>query len=264
MITSTDHEYDLFKRAVAPLVPMRLDFYKQGQMERRIRDLARKHGAPTLQSFATMLRGDRALLRQFEQHLTINVSEFYRNPESFDYLARVVLPDLQAAGKPLRVWSAGCSYGAEPLTLAMMLHAQNPAARPSIYATDIDREMLARARQGAGFTAEDVARLPRQLRDRYVSPAGPPYTVAPDIVRLVRFERHDLLQDRAPGVFDLIACRNVVIYFTDDAKNALYSTFVDALRPGGYLFIGATEVINSATGLGLRYVAPCFYRKGER
>jgi chemotaxis protein methyltransferase CheR len=72
------------------------------------------------------------------------------------------------------------------------------------------------------------------------------------------------LRDRVAGPFDLIACRNVVIYFTDEAKTKLYQSFVDALRPGGYLFIGATEVIGGAAQLGLRYVAPCFYVKDER
>lgn len=80
---------------------------------------------------------------------------------------------------------------------------------------------------------------------------------------MVRFERHDLLQDKVTQTFDMVACRNVVIYFTDEAKTRLYETFVNALRPGGYLFIGATEVINGATQLGLRYVAPCFYKKVE-
>lgn len=263
MLVSSDVEYTQFKKTVSSLVPLRLDYYKQQQMERRIRDLARKHQAPTLHAFGQMLQSNTALLREFEQHLTINVSEFFRNPEAFDYLRATVFPKLLAPGRGVRVWSAGCSYGAEPYTLAMLLREATPEARHTIHATDIDRVVLAQAKAGVGFTREDMQNVPRHLRDRYISRDGPPYDVCAEIQRMVRFERHDLLQDKMTQVFDLIACRNVVIYFTDEAKTQLYQTFVEALRPGGYLFIGATEVINGATRLGLRYVAPCFYAKAE-
>lgn len=264
MLNAVENEYAHFKRAVGPLLPIRLDYYKQQQMERRIRDLARKHQAPNLHVFGEMLHKDARLLQEFEQHITINVSEFFRNPSAFDYLSAKVFPHLLAGGKGVKIWSAGCSYGAEPYTLAMLLHNSAPALRHAIYATDIDRQMLDKARSGKGFTREDVQNLPARLRERYVSREGPPYTVASELLPLVRFERRDLLQDRVTGPFDLIACRNVVIYFTDEAKTKLYQSFAEALRPGGYLFIGATEVIGNAAQLGLRYVTPCFYIKGER
>ena len=261
MIISPDAEYTQFKQAVSTLVPLRLDQYKQQQMERRIRDMARRHQAPSLIDFAAMLKSDARLLHEFERHLTINVSEFYRNSTAFDYLSQHVLPPLLAARRGVRVWSAACSYGAEPYTLAMLLHEAAPAAMHSIYATDIDREILEKARAGQCFTREDVQNLPARLRDRYLSRGEPPYHIAPEIGRMVRFERQDLLHSRVTQTFDLIACRNVVIYFTDEAKTRLYHDLVAALRPGGYLFIGATEVINGASALGLRYLAPCFYTK---
>lgn len=122
-----DTEYTQFKKTVSTLVPLRLDYYKQQQMERRIRDLARKHQAPTLLAFGQMLQRDAALLCEFEQHLTINVSEFFRNPDAFDYLRAKVFPQLLASQGGTRIWSAGCSYGAEPYTLAMMLHDTAPS-----------------------------------------------------------------------------------------------------------------------------------------
>jgi chemotaxis protein methyltransferase CheR len=261
---NTDAEYTQFKQAVASLVPLRLDFYKQQQMERRIRDIARRHQAPSLIDFAAMLKTDKVLLREFEQHLTINVSEFYRNPEAFDYLSKNVLPALLAARRGLRAWSAACSYGAEPYTLSMLLHEAAPMLTHHVYATDIDRAILEKAKLGRCFTREDVQHLPARLRQRYLSGAEPPYTIAAAIQRMVRFEWHDLLQSPPPQSFDLIACRNVVIYFTDEAKARLYDNLVAALRPGGYLFIGATEVVGNAAALGLRYVAPCFYAKDGR
>ncbi len=263
-VMAAENEYAQFKRTVGPLLPVCLDYYKQQQMERRIRDLARKHQAADLRVFGEMLHKDAALLRELEQHITINVSEFFRNPTAFEYLSSGVFPRLLAGGKGVRVWSAGCSYGAEPYTLAMLLHTAAPGLRHSIYATDIDRQMLDKARVGKGFTREDVQNLPTRLRERYVRQDGASYAVAPELLPLIRFDRRDLLRDRITGPFDLIACRNVVIYFTDEAKTKLYQSFVDALRPGGYLFIGATEVIGSAAQLGLRYIAPCFYIKDER
>src|SRR5690242_15584486 len=122
MSTVVVSEYSQFTQAISVLLPIQLGDYKQQQMERRIRDMARKHQAPTLLEFAKMLRGDARLLREFEQHITINVSEFYRNPDAYAYLTEKVLPHLLAAQRGVRIWSAGCSYGAEPYTLAMLTH----------------------------------------------------------------------------------------------------------------------------------------------
>lgn len=263
MIVSTENEYTQFKQVVSPLLPVHLDFYKQQQMERRIRDLARKHQAPNLCTYGQMVKADARLLSELEQHITINVSEFYRNPDAFERLRSMVLPRLLEANRGVRVWSAGCSHGGEPYTIAMLLHEAAPQQKHSIHATDIDRAILDRARRGEGIMREDIQHLPPRLRDRYLSQQGPPFTVVEELRRMVRFERHDLLRDKAAGPYDLIACRNVVIYFTDEAKHSLYETFVQALRPGGYLFIGATEVIGATAQLGLRYVAPCFYVKAS-
>lgn len=261
MVARAESEYTQFKRAIAPWLPVRLDEYKQQQMERRIRDLARKHQAPNLHAYVRMVRADAVLLRDLEQHVTINVSKFFRNPEAFEYLRSHILPSLLAAGRGLRVWSAGCSYGAEPYSLAMLLHDAAPLLKHTVHATDIDRAMLERARLGRGTSPDDIQHVPLSLRARYTRVQGTSYSVADEIVRMVRFERHDLLQDRMAHVFDLVACRNVVIYFTDEAKQGLFRSFVAALRPGGYLFIGATEIITGSAQLGLRYVAPCFYQK---
>jgi len=260
MPATTEGEYQQFTKAVGSLLPISLADYKQQQMERRIRDMARKCLAPDLPAFAGMLRSDPKLLLQFEQHITINVSEFYRNPEAFDYLANQILARFNPK-RDLKIWSAGCSCGAESYTLAMLLHQYAPGLRHGIYATDIDRTMLNRARQGKGYAAEEIRDLPLRLRTLYMTREDSTYAVTSEVQRLVRFDRHDLLRDQMTQVFDLVVCRNVVIYFTDDAKSRLYQKFVDALKPGGYFYIGATETINKAHELGLRYVHPCFYTK---
>ena len=211
-----------------------------------------------------MLRGNREILREFEQHITINVSEFYRNPEAFDYLAQRVIEPFKSRLQAVKVWSAGCSNGAEPYTIAMLLTETMPGRHHVVFATDIDRAMLEKARLGAGYTQEDVRGLPVRLRDKYMVRDGASLKVADEIARMVRFDRHDLLRDKLQQTFDIVACRNVVIYFTDEAKAELYYKFASALEPGGMLFIGATETISRPSDYGLQYVAPCFYLKSSR
>jgi chemotaxis protein methyltransferase CheR len=261
LATQPQSEYSQFIELVGKLLPIRLESYKQNQMERRIRELARRHQASSLLTFAQMLKVDRDLLHAFEQHITINVSEFYRNPEAFNHLAQKVLPELLRANKSLRIWSAGCSYGAEPYTLAMMLHSMDAGGRHRILATDIGKQMLDRARSGAGYSEDDVKALPAQLRTAYLNKIGTTYSVIPAIGQMVQFNRYDLLRDTPTQVFDLIVCRNVVIYFTEEAKAGIFKQFSGALRPSGWLFIGGTETINRPTAIGLAYSAPCFYLK---
>lgn len=264
MTTTVEAEYGQFMQMVSNMLTVNLQSYKPKQMERRIRDLARKHQAPDLISFAGMMRGNREILREFEQHITINVSEFYRNPEAFDYLIQHILGPLKSRTQGVRVWSAGCSNGAEPYTIAMLLLDTMPGRHHSVYATDIDRAMLEKAGAGKGYIADDVRGLPARLRDRYMVKDGASLRVADEVTRIVRFDRHDLLRDKVLQSFDIVACRNVVIYFTDEAKALLYRKFADALEPGGILFIGATETISRPADFALRYVAPCFYVKSGR
>lgn len=261
MTTTFEAEYTQFMQLVSNLLPVNLHSYKPKQMERRIRDLARKHQAPDLLAFATMLRGNREILKEFEQHITINVSEFYRNPEAFDYLTQRILAPLKTRMQAVKVWSAGCSNGAEPYTIGMLLMEAMPGRHHSIYATDIDRAMLEKAQRGAGYMPDDVRGLPARLRDKYMVRDGTGLRVTDELTRMVRYDRHDLLRDKVQQTFDIVACRNVVIYFTDEAKTELYYKFANALEPGGTMFIGATETISRPSDYGLQYVAPCFYMK---
>ncbi len=264
MATTFETEYSQFMQLVATVLPVNLQCYKPKQMERRIRDLARKHQAPDLLAFAAMLRGNREILREFEQHITINVSEFYRNPEAFEYLNQRILDPLKSRTQGVKVWSAGCSNGAEAYTVTMLLTELMPGRRHTVYATDIDRAMLEKAKSGAGYSPEDVRGLPARLRDKYMVREGTSLRVCEEIARVVRFDRHDLLRDKVQQSFDIVACRNVVIYFTDEAKNDLYGKLANALEPSGVLFIGATETIGRPSDYGLQYVAPCFYRRVAR
>jgi chemotaxis protein methyltransferase CheR len=253
-------DYPVFIKMTSPVLSVDLTDYKQARMERRVRDMAHRCLAPDLETFAVMLRRDTDLRHRFEQHITINVSRFYRNPEAFDFLASTILPQLPNRRSP-KVWSAGCSHGAEAFTLAMLLHRLSPAGHGHVLATDIDRPMLDRARLAKGYIPAETGDLPRDLADRYLESEDASQAVTDVIRRMVRFDCHDLLREPMPHSFDLVVCRNVVIYFTDQAKIRLYRKFMDVLHPGGFLFLGATESIGRAQDPGFRYVRPCFYRK---
>ncbi len=193
--------------------------------------------------------------------MTINVSEFCRDPGKWNQLATDILRPLLASGRRLRIWSAGCSIGAEPYTLAMLTRELDPAGRHDILATDLDRTILARAQRGDGYLPADVRNLSPQRLARFFVKNGDRYAVVPELRKLVRFQQHNLISDAFERDFDLILCRNVVIYFTEDVKDGLYERFYSSLRAGGVLFVGGTEVIHKARALGFESAAPSFYRR---
>ncbi len=259
--TPTLDDYTLFCRHVKTRTGLDLSAYKRGQMERRIRAQASRVGAASLEAFWHTLGRDAEALRAFLDRVTINVSEFFRNPEKFDELRERFLPTLlRDAGGPCSIWSAGCSYGAEAYSLAILLDSHFAQARYRIWATDVDLGVLAKARQGL-YAPEDVRHVPPKALERCFEPEGAHLRVLPSVRHSVEFARHDLLTDAFPRGVDLILCRNVVIYFTDEAKQRLFTRFAAALRPGGIILLGSTERIADAAALGLSSPCPFFYRK---
>jgi chemotaxis protein methyltransferase CheR len=147
--------------------------------------------------------------------------------------------------------------------MAMMLRELAPGKSHSILATDIDQTILDRAKAGNNYLASDLRNTgAERLKKWFVAEPNGKYSVGPAIRAMIRWEKQDLLRDRYPaGPFDMIACRNVVIYFTEEAKDRIYQGFVRSLRPGGVLFVGGTEAIMRPQALGLTVMGPGFYRK---
>lgn len=255
-----DQEFGDFKRKIKAAYGLDLESYKRQQMERRLRANMEKCGAGSFGQYFSLLRGDTKLRDEFLDRLTINVSELFRNPDQFDTLRSSLLPELLRAKSSLSVWSAGCSHGAEPYTLAMLLHELAPNAGHTILATDIDDRMLARAKAGV-FQESEMRAVSSQRVARYFSSGSEGYAAGDKLKKWLIFRKHDLLGAGFPNGFDLILCRNVVIYFTDEAKSELYRRFHGALSPGGYLFVGGTERIRDATRIGFENPMPFFYRK---
>jgi chemotaxis protein methyltransferase CheR len=258
-VTTAD-EYVQFCHGVRALCRIDLEQYKRGQMERRIRSFAATRGAERLAEYLRLLRRDRRELDAFLDRITINVSQLWRNPGEWSALATGILPELAAGGR-IRAWCAGCSYGAEAYTLAAVAAEAAPAARIDVRGTDIDPRMVARAREGR-FSLADARDVPPAALARWFRGEGGELVAHPDLRRRVRFDAGDLLRMRVrPRSFDLVLCRNTVIYFRPDVRDDLHARLADALRPGGVLLVGATERVADPAALGLRQLRPHTYRR---
>ncbi len=234
--------------------------YKRPQMERRINSFMRSIGSRDYVSFLELLGSDREIYRRFLEHLTINVSEFFRNIQQWEVLEKEIVPLLVNERPGLKIWSAGCSTGEEAYSLAILCREKGIRLQDRILATDIDNEVLEKGRQ-ALYSQKAIDGIQALWRNKYAVAENGQYRISEEIRRMVRFEKHDLLRDRFVLDQDLILCRNVVIYFTEETKLTLYRKFTEALRPGGVLFIGSTEQIFQAKELGLKTVATFFYQK---
>ena len=255
------YDYEAFKKDVYKLTNINLEMYKERQMKRRIEALISRHDYHGFEDFAKALSKDKELLDIFVNHLTINVSEFYRNPKQWEIFENEILPYLiKQHGNRLSIWSAACSTGDEPYTIAMIMARHLPLGNFKIYATDIDDEVLKKAKLGI-YTDKSLAGLPRDLYKKYFTKTsdGRNCQISDDIKRCIEFRKHNLLEDKYFSDMHLIVCRNVVIYFTEEAKDMVYQKFCNALVPKGIMFIGSTEQIMHANELGFEIYRSFFY-----
>jgi chemotaxis protein methyltransferase CheR len=253
-------EYEVFCSGVRRLCGIDLSQYKRAQMERRIRTFADRRGVTKLGAYLVALQADKGELEAFLDRVTINVSQLWRNPEQWDLLRTKILPEFAARGR-LRAWSAGCSYGAEAYTLAATCAEVLPRGRVEIVGTDIDRRMVERARAGV-FSADDARDATALQRKRWFDERDGSLHADPKLRTMCRFETGDLLAMRpARQVYDLVLCRNTVIYFTPEVKDALHARIAGALVPGGYFMVGSTERISDPVALGLEIAHPFVYRR---
>jgi chemotaxis protein methyltransferase CheR len=254
-------EYSAFCEGVRTICGVDLLQYKRGQMERRINTWVERRDGGDLTTYLGRLRKDPAELDAFLDRVTINVSHLWRHGDQFTALADHVLPELAQKDR-IRAWSAGSSYGAEAYTIAAVARDAVPDARVEIRGTDLDKRMVERART-AEFSAEDMREVPAAVVKRHFEPLPDGGAVASrELQRMVRFDVGDLLRMRvSPASFELILCRNTVIYFTEEVRDALHTRLADALVPGGYLVVGASERVADPRALNLASPFPFIYRK---
>ncbi len=253
-------DYLSFKKLAGQLAGIDLENYKSQQMDRRIHSLMSAWKIADYDQFLAVLKSDPRKYSEFEKKLTINVSEFFRNPERFTELHTRLIPLLAKERRRFAIWSAGCSNGAEPYSVAIILRELGLEGRARLLATDIDRLILNHAQRGV-YNANEVKNLPAELLAKYFVPEGDNYRLLDSVKRMVEFRHHDLLREPFETDLDLIICRNVVIYFTENAKQLLYDKFLAALRPGGFLLVGGTEPLLNYKQLGYESYLPSFYRK---
>lgn len=254
-------DYQGFIRSFKGKTGIDLGLYKEAQMKRRLTSLRDKRGQKNFTSYFQSIVKSQELFDEILERMTINVSEFYRNPKRWEVLENKILPRLLQSSKRLKIWSAACSTGEEPYTLAMIISKLRPNSTISILATDLDRIILERAKAGI-YTDRSIKDVPKDILAKHFVNDGMGYRVSNDIKKLIIFKQGNLLADRfEPNSYDLIVCRNVMIYFTEEAKHELYHKFSKALRVGGVLFVGSTEQIFNPSEYGLESEDTFFYRR---
>lgn len=248
--------------------------YKDRCLLRRIAVRQRASGAADLRAYLKLVKRNPSERAELVKALTIHVSQFFRNPTTFQALQHEVLPAILAekdrtGGRALRLWSAGCACGEEAYSLALLLRetAEDTLERYSttIYGTDIEPECLRAAREGR-YPAGSLKSVPARWRQRYFVPAGPQYGVGPELRSLVHFKRHNILDPVPFGRIDLVVFRNVLIYMADALQEQVLLGIHGALSAGGYLVLGKVEGLS---GTAKELFAPInvperIYRKRER
>lgn len=253
--------YELFKKEILKMTRIDLNAYKEKQMRRRIETLAAKTGSNTFEEYIAIIRTDKDKFNEFINFMTINVSEFYRNPDQWKILDEKIIPDLiNKFGRHLKIWSAACATGDEPYSLVMAFSKHIPLSNIRIFATDLDKSVIEQARIGL-YNTKSIANVPVEFKKKYFTQVGNSYQISDEIKKRVEFKQHNLLKDPYPRDCNLIVCRNVVIYFTDEAKNEIYRKFYESLAPQGKLFIGSTEQIINYKTLGYEKVSSFFFTK---
>ena len=251
-----DAGFEQLTRRISEVAGLSTDAYKPRCLRRRIAVRMRAHNVTSYQDYLRILEQTPDELQKLSDALTINVTKFFRNIELWHRLQGDVIPALWETGnRSVRVWSAGCASGEEPYTLAMLFAAT--AARVGhrewmrrlvIDATDIDRVCLDRARLGA-YPLGVFSETPAEFVTRYTEAAADGGRMVTDeIRRVVHVNRLDLTRDRPRNPpYDMVVCRNVLIYFDRAMQERLFATFAEALRPGGILVLGKVETILGPT-----------------
>ncbi|HUW65097.1 MAG TPA: protein-glutamate O-methyltransferase CheR [Spirochaetia bacterium] len=253
-------DFAAFKAGIKENFALDLDSYKEGQLRRRLDSFMARQKTDYGTYFRKLI-ANRIGFKDFVEFLTINVSEFFRDSNLFLLLQKEVLPGLLTGRRNLRIWSAACANGAEPYSLAILLDEMAPGRRHTILATDIDQQVLLTAEQ-AIYARESLKNVSPQRLNRYFAVEGDGrYRLVDQLRTRVEFRQHNLLKDPCERDFDLIACRNVLIYFTREAQNGLFEKFGRSLVQGGVVFIGGSEMIFRYAEMGFEKLYPCFYRR---
>ena len=257
--------FENFKDQAADLLNINFDGYKLKRVQRRTDSLMRRHSVDDYKECINKLKKDNSFKDAYLNHFTINTSEFFRNPKSFDYLKKEVLPDLiKKNNNRIKIWSAPCSNGSEPYTIAIILTELGLSDRDfEILASDLDKEILQTAKKGR-YSSNSLKNVPDKLLDKYFTAVPKEkdlYQISNKIKRKVKFEKKDLINGSYSSGWDLILSRNFFIYLTKEQKEILTEKFTQNLKNTGYLFLGNTEFIFNPDKFNLDKINLSFYQK---
>lgn len=252
--------FDTFNRWAKKNLQMDLDGYKEKQLQRRIFNVMSNHDVKNLTEYMRYMEKNAEARLELKNYITINVTEFFRNPELFNALKNQVMTNLATTFNSLKCWSAACSNGSEPYSLAMLFDEENIKLKQKILATDIDPIILSKAKQGL-YAKNELKNIDQIKLDTYFTEKEAKFEINPNIKQQIQFKEHDLLQSKFEKDFHLIICRNVTIYFKPETRDELYQKFYDSLLPGGLFFTGATETINQPEKFGFKKIDSFIYKK---
>ncbi|MDQ2643049.1 MAG: protein-glutamate O-methyltransferase CheR [Myxococcota bacterium] len=241
-----------------------LSHEKEELVKSRLASRLKQLRLSSYEQYLASAKTDRRELSNLVDVLTTNKTSFFREEHHFEFLQYQLFPSWAALGRPVRIWSAGCSTGEEPYSLAMLCRQHLPGCEVRILATDISLRVLKHAK-AARYAEQQISAVPHTLRARFVrkpsrSDAEKLHEITEEARSMVSFARLNLLGDwPMRGQFDLILCRNVMIYFDDDTRTQLACRFAERLAPGAPLFIGHAESLGALTQ-PLQCIEPAVYR----
>jgi chemotaxis protein methyltransferase CheR len=262
----TPLDYEFLRKLLKERSGLDLSADKQYLVESRLIPLARKAGLAGLPELVQKLKaGAEALTAEVVEAMTTNETFFFRDKVPFDHLKTTIMPELlqaRASRRSLRIWCAASSTGQEPYSIAMCLKEMSAALtgwRVEIVATDLSQGVLEKSRAGL-FSQFEVQRgLPIQLLVKHFVQTGELWQLNADVRAMVQFRQLNLLQDFSHlGVFDIIFCRNVLIYFDQDTKTNMFGRLAKTIEPDGFLMLGAAETVVGLT----EAFRPCPDRRG--
>lgn len=246
-----DFQFEKLVKKISNDIDFHGQYYGEKHLKRRFMVRMRATGIKTFREYINHLDTDPTEYDHLLKILTVNVTEWFRNPEAWDYLknntlAAIIEAKKGSINKGIRIWSAGSSDGKEAYTIAILLHEilgnDIKGFNITILASDIDEEMLAKGRKGL-YKEDEMKGISHDFLEKYFTQAPGGYQVKPFLKAMVKFARLDLITDKKYPKIDLLFCRNVVIYFTKELKEKLYMEFYDSITPGGYFVMGKTETL---------------------
>jgi chemotaxis protein methyltransferase CheR len=255
--TLTDNEFNYFRDIVYRETGIKLNDMKRSLLQSRLMRRMRELKLPTYELYAEFVENNfESEIFNFINAVTTNKTEFFREHQHFDMMTDEVFPEFEKSGKrKIRLWSAGCSTGEEPYSLAMTIKryfGSNSKYDIKILATDIDTQVLSKAIEGI-YTGDQIVGIGQDMVYEYFSKIGDKnsrmYKINEELRKLIVFKRLNLLDEKYPmkGRFDCIMCRNVIIYFDKSTQKILFERFYDYLNDDGFLFVGHSENLSGLT-----------------